>query len=162
MGDTSITITDSGYRQVPTTGAESVQANSGSAVTLKSASLSVNMTTLLNDEATKQFVSDVDTNAFTFGEVDKGGLNMPQWKVEGILDMSLSADQTILANLIECVQTKGFKKLGTTNDADSTIFLRWTDTTPVTSINVRVKSFSCKQEADTEMAKYNLVLVETN
>jgi hypothetical protein len=161
MVDTSITITDSGYRQVPTTGSETTKANSGSAVTLKSVKLSLDMSTLINDEPTKQFVSDVDTNAFTFGEVDKNGLNMPVWKVGGVLDMSLAADQVVLANLIECVQTKGFKQLGTTDTATNTVFLRWTDTTAVTSVNVRVKSFNCKQDAESNVVKYTLNLVET-
>jgi hypothetical protein len=159
---TNLTLQDSGYRQVPTTGAETVKANSGDAFTLKGVSLKLNMTTLLNDEPTKQYVSDTDTNEYTFGEVDKNGLNMPVWDVEGILDMTDATDRNVLAYLIECVETKGFKKLATTNDADSTIFLRWSDITPVTSINVRIKSFGVTQKAASKMASYKLQLVETS
>jgi len=162
MVDTSITIKDSGYRQVPTTGSETDKTNSGSAITLKAISLKLDISALINDEATKQFASDDDTKKFDFGEVDKNGINMPIWRVDGILDMDQSSDRIVLANLYDLVLTKGFKIIETTDNAINRIFLRWTHTTPVTSINVRVKSFSAKQKAGRNTVDYTLNFVETN
>jgi len=162
MVNTTLTLTDSGYRRVPSTGSETVIANSGNPITLRAVSLTLSMSTLINDEPTKKFVNDDDTQEFDFGEVDKNGLNMPVWKVKGVLNMEDTSDQTTLANLIKCVKTKGYKKLGTTDDASNKIFLRWTDETPVSSINVRIKSFSCEQVAGTNKVKYEFTFVETN
>ena len=161
MGDTSITLTDSGYRQVPTTGTETEKANAGAAITLKSVTMSLDMTTLLNDEATKQFVNDDDTKEFTFGEADKGGINLPMWTIEGVLDMDNATDQGTLGDLVHCVKTKGFKKIGTTADATSTVMLRYTGTSAVTSINVRIRSFTSKQSAESNKVVYKIILVET-
>jgi len=76
--------------------------------------------------------------------------------------MGNSTDKTNLAYLYDMVKTKGYKKLLTTDDSSNKIFLRWTNTTPVTSINVRIKSISIKQTPDSDVIKYTLNLVETN
>jgi len=162
MVTTNLQIQDSGYRQVPTTGAETDVTNSGTAITLKSVSLTFTADTLINDEPTKQYVDGDDTNKFDIGEVDKNGLSFPSWKIDGILDMSNATDQTTLAYLYDLTKTKGYKKLLTTDDADNKIFLRWTDTTPVTSINVRIKGINVKQTPDSDIIKYSINMVETN
>ena len=162
MATTNIQIQDSGYRQVPTTGAETDVTNSGTAVTLKAISLSLSIDSMLNTDPSKQYVSGVDTNKYTFGEVDKNGLGFPSWRVEGILDMGDADDRTTLANLYDLVLTKGYKKLITTDDVDNKIFLRWTNTTPVTSINVRVKNLNVKQTPEANTIKYTLNVVETS
>jgi len=162
MVTTNIQIQDSGYRQVPTTGAETDVTNSGAAITLKSVSLSFALSPLVNDEPTKQYVGGDDTKKFAFGEVDKNGIKFPTWNLKGVLNMADATDQTTLAYLYDLVLTKGYKKLITTDDASNKIFLRWTNTTPVTSINVRIKALSVNQNADSNYVKYQLGLVETN
>jgi hypothetical protein len=162
MVTTNLQIQDSGYRQVPSTGSETDVTNSGTAIDLKSVSLTFNISAMINDESTKQYVDGDDTNKFTFGEVDKNGLTFPSWKVEGILDMGNATDRTNLAYLYDLVKTKGYKKLLTTDDANNKIFLRWTNTTPVTSINVRLKGINIKQTPDSDIIQYSINAVETN
>jgi hypothetical protein len=159
---TNLQIQDSGYRQVPTTGAETEVTNSGTAITLKSVSLNVRVGALINDEPTKQYEDDDSTKKFDFGEVDKNGLEFPKWKLDGVLNMNVSSDRTTLAYLYDLTKTKGYKKLLTTDDGDNKIFLRWTNTTPITSINVRIKGFTVKQKAKSDIINYTLNLVETN
>lgn len=162
MAATSITLTDTGKRRVSDSAAnESVKANSGSAVTLRVNSITYKVGVNLGDEAYKKYKSDTSTNEFDWPEVHKGSLNPAGWILKGILDMSLSADQTVMGNLVQMAKTKGYKELGTTNDANNTIMIRWSEETAVTSKDVRVKEINFRQVPRSSKVNWTLTLLET-
>jgi len=169
-----ITLTDVGNRiagvTTPTTpagspsGTETDKANSGNAITLSVRSLTFRHECLLNTKPYKKYKSNVNTNEFMMPEVDKGGVGVPTWSIEGTLNMNLAADRVIFGNLRRLVLTKGFKRLGTTIDTNNPIMIRHCYETEVDFVNVRVASFRATQSGrskDGSRLDYTLELVET-
>lgn len=174
-----ITITDTGKYSVGGAVESGEQIAPGDAgvtgdpLTLKNTNISLGQSVFTSDPKQSQsYKEDVATNAFDFGEVQSTGVDQPKWVLTCYFSRTEEDDMKNMGRLIFFCRTKGYKEIGTSTAngfydliAYSKYGERESDgesTKTISSINVRIKSFSVSQSADKKGFRATLNLVETN
>jgi hypothetical protein len=162
----SLAIVDSGYANIASTGTvETYIANSGTAVTLRLATLSVDYTALID---AKPIPGQTGTSNIAVANFN--AFENPVWKIDGIFSRRVTADMTALATFKDLYRTRGIKCLYYNSTSDG--FRELTDTFGVTDaytnhpastphIHVRVERITINQGAESDIIRYSITLKET-
>lgn len=148
-------------------------SGAGTALTLKGAEATFGFDVMITDDSVPlKKHSDLATSYYEYGEADSVGVQLPTWSIRGYANRSTEADMITLGRLIFMCQTKGYKELYSSNDANFHDIIAYSHygeresnseaTKTVTYITVRIKSLSITQSADKKGFNYTLNLVETN
>ncbi len=144
----------------------------GTPLTLKGAEATLNFEAIVTDDSPiLKKHNDSSTEYFEYGQSDQIGVNLPSWTVRGYCNRSDESDMITLGRLLFMCQTKGYKKLYSSDDGNFHDIIAYShygqresdgeSTKTVTYINVRIKSISVTQTADKKGFNYTLNLVET-
>ncbi|MHA1852289.1 MAG: hypothetical protein ACTSUF_02155 [Candidatus Heimdallarchaeaceae archaeon] len=172
---TNIKIKDLGKRSVESASAEETEkVNNGNWIELKNVEIRYDIDSQLNDSPEiSKFENDDQTEIYGIGECDKSGITLPKWTVSGVLKIGDSSDMRTFANLVKLVKTKGVKQITGVDTSKSLInYVNYFDdyiqdqSKTANSVNsglyVRIKNLSVRVDANSEFARYTLVLIETS
>lgn len=173
----SVKIKDTGLYTVGgtmTTGEARAYGDSGigTELTLKTAEASLGFEVMTSDDsAILKKHNDSDTEYYEFGKSDSQGVQLPTWTIRGYANRTDENDMICLGRLKFMCQTKGIKELISCNDVSFKDIIMYSQygereyngetTKTVSSVYVRIKSFSVSQSADKKGFNYTLNLVET-
>lgn len=144
----------------------------GTSLALKNAQLSLGWSTMLDDTGVPgKKVDDEDTQAFTFGEVDKGGVQQPKWTLGLVFNSKDESDMITFGRLLYMCQTKGYKELASSTGNgfyDMIAYSKYGQrevaselTKTVSNIDVRINGVTANQTADKRFIKVTLTVTET-
>lgn len=162
-----IKIQDTGKLSVGDSSAqESDKANSGSEIDLKGVEINMEMEQLMNtDPAIGLTVGGSTDTMYTWPHIDVTGIDRRKWIVRGVLDATGGTDMTTFSQLCSLVRTKGYKLLkpfsGNPLHTGGGILAYCHESgAPLSSINVRVKSFTATATSEKSTVNYELQLME--
>lgn len=144
----------------------------GTALTLKGAEATLNFEAIVTEDSPiLKKHSDSSIEYFEYGQSDQVGIRLPSWTVRGYCNRSNSDDMITLGRLLFMCQTKGYKKLYSSDDTNFHDIIAYSHygqreadgetTKTVSYINVRIKSINVTQSADKKGFYYVINLVET-
>lgn len=173
-----------GLKDIPRYSVSGVEANGeavacgsdgtpGSILNLNGAEVSLTFETMSSEDTPVLRLKDNNPNEyFLFGEADNAGVQIPKWTVRGYVSREKVEDMITLGRIIFMCQTKGFKQLYSSTDANFRDFVAYSkygerehngeSVKTVEYINVRIKSLSITQGADKRGFNYTINLIETN
>lgn len=145
----------------------------GSWLTLKGVELSVDFGCNIEVSAIPgKKLNDLDSQAYTFAEVDFTSIENPSWTLNGVFNAKDPEDMKKLGRLIYFTRTKGYKELRAPLDATRTDIISYSkygereanNQTPyiIDIINIRIESLSIRQRPDSNLIEYTLKFVETS
>lgn len=177
---TTIQIRDTGKYRVSDTSpppgeviARGDDGQAGSWLTLKGVELSVDFGCNIDDTPIPgKKKNNLDTQAYTFAEVDFVSVTNPSWTLRGVFNCKDQEDMKKMGRLIFMTQTKGYKEIRAPLDSVRTDIISYSkygereanNQTPyvIDTLNVRIESLSISQRPNTNLIDYTLKFVETN
>lgn len=161
-------ITDTGKYNARDASAPSgeVKANNGSAFSIKTAKITLDLAQKINDNPVmNKTKDDTSTNEYDWTEVDVNGIEFPKWKVDCVFDFSNATDRSNFTYLLKCCITKGIKKIDAgSTDAKSTPMIKYSlyaIEKSVTYIYGRMKLTHCEQDAKSGLVKVSITIIES-
>jgi hypothetical protein len=157
-------ILDTGYANKTNTGTQETMANSGTAITFDSFSLDLNVSNNNSTQANPGRYEAAETNYVSFGNAG--------FVLQGLVDRTSADYETLVTNCNALRKTKGLKLLyynSSTDGYKSMVNSLGTATHgslqvdgTIKSVLCRVGSFTIKEDPKSKLARFTLVITETN